>query len=65
KIYRATSKNGKYKCIKTIKTAKTVTFTNKSLKKGKKYYYKVRAYKKVSGKYKYSSYSTVKYKKAK
>lgn len=65
KVYRATSKNGKYTCVKTVKSGKTVTFTNKSLKKGKKYYYKVRAYKKVSGKYKYSSYSTVKYIKAK
>lgn len=65
KIYRATSKNGKYACIKTIKSGKTVTFTNKSLKKGKRYYYKVRAYRTVSGVNKYSSYSTVKYTRAK
>lgn len=45
KIYRATSKNGKYTLKKTT-TAKT--YTDKSVKKGKKYYYKVRMYVKDS-----------------
>jgi len=45
KIYRATSKNGKYKCIKTV----SGTSVKITAKKGSKYYYKVRAYKK-SGK---------------
>jgi len=40
KIYRATSKNGTYTCIYT--TTKT-SFTNTSVKKGKTYYYKVKA----------------------
>ena len=44
-IYRATSKNGKYKKVKTIKSGKTVSWTNTKLTTGKKYYYKVRAYK--------------------
>ena len=44
-IYRATKKNGKYKKIKTIKKPKTVSWTNKKLTTGKRYYYKVRAYK--------------------
>lgn len=39
-VYRATSKNGKYTKIAT--TTKT-TFTNKKLKSGKTYYYKVKA----------------------
>lgn len=39
-IYRATSKNGKYKKIAT--TTKT-SYTNKKLKSGKTYYYKVKA----------------------
>jgi len=65
KVYRATSKNGKYTCVKTVKSGKTVSFVNKSLKKGKTYYYKVRAYRSVSGNLKYSSYSTVKYTRAK
>ena len=44
-IYRATKKNGKYKKVKTIKKAKTVSWTNKKLTTGTRYYYKVRAYK--------------------
>ena len=48
KIYRATAKNGKYVLKKTT-TAKS--YTDRSVKKGKKYYYKVRLYvKDASGK---------------
>lgn len=64
-IYRATKKNGKYKKIKTIKKRNTVKYTNKRLKKGKRYYYKIRAYKKVSGKTYYGSLSKAKSKKVK
>lgn len=46
-LYRSTSQDGNYKRIKTIKNPKTVNYTDSSLKKGKKYYYKVDAYKKV------------------
>ena len=49
-VYSATSKNGKYKAVKTIKKASTLNFTQKKLKKGKNYYYKVCAYRTVSGK---------------
>lgn len=49
RIYRATSKDGKYKLVKTVKGADTLKYVNKKLKSGKKYYYKVRAYKKVPG----------------
>jgi fibronectin type 3 domain-containing protein len=60
-IYRAESKNGSYKKIATVKKASTVSYTDtKSLKKGKTYYYKVRAYVKVNGKTYYSDYSSVK-----
>lgn len=52
KVYRATKKSGKYKCVKTT-TARS--FINKKLKKGKHYYYKVKA---VSGSYT-SSYSNI------
>ena len=54
-IYRATSKNGKYKKIATVKknSAKT-TYKDRKLAKNKKYYYKVRAYKTVN---KYKTYS--------
>ena len=51
--------------MKTIKSGKTVKFVNKKLKKGKKYYFKVRAYRTVSGKKVYGSYSAVKAAKAK
>lgn len=39
-IYRSTMKSSKYKKIKTIKSNK---YTDKKVKTGKKYYYKVRA----------------------
>ena len=58
-IYRATKKNGHYKRIKTIKNGKTTKFTNKKLKKGKRYYYKIKAYTKIKGKPYYSKYSKV------
>ena len=48
-IYRATKKNGKYKKIRTIKKASAATFTDSKVKKGKTYYYKVRAYKTAKG----------------
>lgn len=64
KVYRATSKKGKYKCVKTA-SSKTTSFTNKKLKKNKKYYYKICAFVK-SGKKTYNgAYSTVVMKKAK
>ncbi len=56
-IYRSAKKSGKYKRIKTVGRG-TSKFTNKRLKRGKRYYYKVRAYKKVRGKKIYSSYSS-------
>lgn len=49
KIYRATKKNGKYKLVKTIKKAGTLKYIDKKLKKGKKYFYKVRPYTKIAG----------------
>ena len=50
KIYRATKKKGKYRAVKTFKSGRTVKFTNKKLKKGKRYYYKVRAYRNIGKK---------------
>lgn len=50
-VYRATSKNGKYKKVKTT-TAKS--FTNTGLTTGKNYYYKVRAVSKSGNKGKFS-----------
>lgn len=59
-IYRAESKSGKYKKVKTINKASTTGYTDKKLKAKKKYYYRVRAYKTVSGKKVYGDYSAVK-----
>lgn len=64
-VYRSTKKASGYKAIKTIKKGSTVSFTNKNLKKGKRYYYKVRAYRTVNGKRIYGTYSAVKSIKAK
>lgn len=59
-IYRAYSKNGKYKAVKTIKGNKTFTYKDKNTYKGNKYYYKVKSYVKVNGKNCYSNASSVK-----
>lgn len=64
-IYRATSKDGKYTKVTTIKKGSTKSYTDKKLTSGKTYYYKVRAYKTVNGKKVYSSYSKVQSKKVK
>lgn len=59
KVYRK-QKNGKYKLVKTIKKNSTVKYINKKLKKNKKYYYKVRAYKTTGKKMVQGKYSVVK-----
>lgn len=59
KIYRSKKKSSGYKCVKTVKKSSTTSYVNKSLKKGTKYYYKVRACRKSGSKYTYSSYSPV------
>lgn len=64
-VYQSTKQKSGYKCIKTIKKAKTVQFTKKKLKSKKKYYYRVRAYRIVNGKKVWAGYSPVKSKKAK
>ena len=61
-IYRSSTKNGAYK--KVITTSK-LTSSNKKLTASKDYYYKIRAYKKIDGKFKYGKFSTVKYIKTK
>ena len=53
-IYRKTSSGGSWKKIKTT-TAKS--YTNTGLTANKTYYYRAKAYKKISGKYYYSSYT--------
>ena len=60
-VYRATSKNGKYSKVKSVKMASSkYPYAKIKSKKGKTYYYKVRAYKKVGSKTVYSSFSSPK-----
>lgn len=54
-IYRATSKNGKYKLIKTVSKSK---YTDTKIASNKVYYYKIRFTKKEKGKKVYSKYSS-------
>jgi len=53
-VYRATSAKGSYSKIKTL--SKT-TWTNTKITNNKGYYYKVRAYRTINGKKKYSSFA--------
>ncbi len=55
-VYRSVNKNGPYKRIST--TSKT-TLTNIKLTTGKRYYYKIRAYRTVNGKKHYSKFTKV------
>lgn len=63
-VYRSTSKKGSYKQIRTVKRksgAMTGSYTDKTVKIGKKYYYKVVSYKNIAGgKVLRSSYSPAK-----
>lgn len=59
-IYRSTSgKKGTFKRVYTTKKSTTKSYTNKKLKKGKKYYYKVRGVRKIDGKNYYTKWSNV------
>lgn len=59
-IYRSTKKSSGYKKIKTITSKSKVSYTDKSVKKGKTYYYKIRTYKKVGTGKIYGKYTTAK-----
>ena len=55
------SKNGTdYSLIKTVTKKKTISYVKTGLKKNKKFFFKVRAYKTVAGEKIYGSYSKVK-----
>ncbi len=57
KIYRSTSKNGKYKAVATVKNG--TEYKDTKAKKGVTYYYKVRPYWRMDGKTYYGKYSSV------
>lgn len=56
-VYRSTSKDGKYKKIYTTESATASTYTDKSVKAGTKYYYKVRGVRKIGDKSYYTKWS--------
>ncbi|MBR2315021.1 MAG: fibronectin type III domain-containing protein, partial [Clostridia bacterium] len=56
-IYMKTGKNGEYKKVATVNGKSKTSYTVKKLKKGKTYYFKVKAYKTVGGNKVYSSAS--------
>ena len=56
-IYRSTKKNGTYKRVANLKSAKTIRKRFAKMKKGT-YYYKVKAYTKTSGKTLFTGYSS-------
>lgn len=58
-LYRYNSKTKKYEKIATINSGSTVSYTDKNLKKGTTYQYKVRAYKKYENSTFYGVCSTV------
>lgn len=45
KIYRATSRTGKYKQVKRVTNGTTTSWKDMNLRAGKRYYYKIKAYK--------------------
>lgn len=59
-IVMNTKKNSRYPTKRTICKGKKVSFTFKQLKKGRTYYFMIRAYKKVDNQKVYGSYSLVK-----
>ena len=58
-IWRSGSKSGKYTKLDTV-SAKTLKYTDTTAKENTTYFYRVRAYRKVSGKKVYGPYSSVK-----
>lgn len=59
-VYMATSKSGKYTKIVNITKGSKISYKKTGLKKGKRYYFKVRTYKTVDGKKIYGDYSSKK-----
>lgn len=56
-LYRSTSSKGTYKKIAIIRDESTTSYTDNGLEGNKRYYYKLRSYKKIDGNTFYSGYS--------
>jgi fibronectin type 3 domain-containing protein len=63
-IYRATTRDGAYSRVKTIRNGSVVSWINNDLKTAKKYYYKVSAFGTVYNKKTYSAQSPIVWAKA-
>ena len=59
-IYRAASKNGKYKQVAVLNGEEKTSYVHRGVKTAKTYYYKVRAYQSQNDKKIFSKYSAVK-----
>lgn len=59
-IMRSTKKSSGFKTVKTVTSKNTIKYTDSGLSKGKTYYYKIRAYKKLNGVKYYGKWSAVK-----
>lgn len=56
---RASARNGKFRMVRDAKGSSR-SYTSTNLKRGRTYYYKIRAYRTVNGKKVYGTYSAVK-----
>ena len=59
KVYRSVSNSSGFSQVKDTKKSSTITFTNSGTACGTKYYYKVRAYRKIDGINYYGGYSAI------
>ena len=57
-VYRADKSKGSFKRISTVKKGATTKYINAKLKKGKKYTFRIRAYRSQNGKKLYGGYSS-------
>ncbi len=58
-VYKSSKKSGTYEKVETIKSGKTLTYTDEDCSCGKTYYYKVRAYRTYKKKNYYGSMSEI------
>ena len=56
---RASARNGKFRLVRDCKGSSR-SYTSTNLKRGRTYYYKLRAYRTVNGRKVYGTYSAVK-----
>lgn len=59
-IYYSTKRNGIYTKLKTVSSSSKRVYYDRGLATGEKYYYTIRAYRKVNGVKTYSNYNTIK-----